>query len=167
VINSIIERLTIKLGFNLVKELDLIERINQLKEKNLDSYKLMGKISALLITSLEDKLVNSSHVEALHQHYPFSPNDLHYFNGQHSDNRSDTLKNKCAQFLCEMPEIKEENKITLASLIRPELETRKATEEFKKEMQFTVAHRKDVNSPKFKLHKDIRFVGEEPLIHQR
>ncbi len=46
------ERVTLKLGFNLIKELDLIERVKQLKEKNIDSYKLMGKISALFITSL-------------------------------------------------------------------------------------------------------------------
>jgi hypothetical protein len=41
-----------KLGFNLIKELDLIERVKQLKEKNIDSYRLMGNISALFITSL-------------------------------------------------------------------------------------------------------------------
>jgi hypothetical protein len=106
VINSIMEKITMKLGFNLIKELDLIERVKQLKEKNIDSYRLIGKISALFITSLDDKLVNSSHVEALHQHYPFHPNDLHYFNGQHNENRSDNLKNRCAQFLCEIPEKK-------------------------------------------------------------
>lgn len=31
VINSIMERITMKLGFNLIKELDLIERVKQLK----------------------------------------------------------------------------------------------------------------------------------------
>ena len=60
----------------------------------------MSKVSALFLTSLEDKLVSPSHVEALHQCFPFHPNDLHYFNGQHNDNRSDSLKNKCAAFLC-------------------------------------------------------------------
>ena len=31
VVNSIVERITVKLGFNLIKELDLLDRVKQLK----------------------------------------------------------------------------------------------------------------------------------------
>lgn len=58
------------------------------------------KISGLFLTSTEDKLVHCSHVELLHKEFPFQNKELHYYNGQHNDSRSDVVKNKCAAFLC-------------------------------------------------------------------
>ena len=37
----------------------------------------------------------------MHREYPFALKEIHYFNGQHNETRSDTLKAKCADFLCQ------------------------------------------------------------------
>lgn len=39
-------------------------------------------------------------MELLHREFPFVMKELHYFNGQHNEVRSDSLKCKCAEFLC-------------------------------------------------------------------
>ena len=100
IVTSIGERVQTKIGMNLLQELDLPVRLKHLQQRQ-DHYKLLSRVKALFLTSKEDQLVSYQHVETLHQCFPFYPKELHYFAGQHSQPRSEQLKQKCASFLCE------------------------------------------------------------------
>lgn len=100
-INSITEKLVGKMGFNLIAELDLVARMKEITQKYTQWSRLIAKINCLFLTSTQDKLVNHVHVETLHRQFPFTHKQLHFFNGQHNEVRSDSLKLKCAEFLCQ------------------------------------------------------------------
>lgn len=166
IVNSINDRVCAKIGVNLLKELDLLDRIRQIKERQPDVTNLLARISALFLTSLDDKLVAAAHVEALHQAFPFRPSDLHYLNGHHNDPRSDAIKTKCAHFLTDHPRpalstpVPSPSSAPYIPMRKSEIDLRK--EEPKRETQFLMAPKKDgVGSPKFKAKKDMRVMTEE------
>jgi hypothetical protein len=100
IISSINERISQLFGINFIKELNLIEKIEEIKYKKPRVYQLISNIKALFLTSKEDKLIHHTHAQTLHQHFPFCTKELQYLNLQHNDPRSEQTKQKCAEFAC-------------------------------------------------------------------